>query len=195
MHPIDGCSFLGNGSSGVASRNRAFSIFINPAKIADLNQADIEIYYRNYFGLKDLNQISLANHFRIGNVPFGLGITRYGNKLYNETEIRAGSAIRLSNDIFFGISINAYHLKIENYGNAVSWGFDLAGIYKLTNFLSTGFVLSNLMRQAYSQSLLNLGEARCIPSLLPGFGSCICVAIDVTTWLARSTFDHRPSTM
>ena len=118
-----GCVFLANGSSGVASQNNTFSIFINPAKIAKLNNTNIEIYYRNYFGLKDLNQISLANHLRIGKVPIGFGITRYGNKVYSETEIRVGSAIELSNNINFGISINAYHLKIENYGNAVLLGF------------------------------------------------------------------------
>ena len=84
-HREQGCEYLSTGSGGIASRITSFAVFNNPAKLAILDNANINLFYRNYYGLKEINQISLTNHFRINSLPVGLGITTYGNKLYRET--------------------------------------------------------------------------------------------------------------
>jgi hypothetical protein len=139
-----GSAYIASGSSGIASQNDAFAVFNNPAKIGLSGNANINLFYRNYYGLKEINQISLANHFRFYNLPLGLGISTYGNKLYRETELRSGMAFELIQEIHMGVSFNLYHLDIKNYGSAMGWGFDLALVKDIRYDLTMAFVVSNL---------------------------------------------------
>ena len=139
-----GCESLSSGSGGTASLNSAFAVFNNPSKIGLNEKADINLFYKNYYGLGEINQISLANHFHIGTLPLGLGISTFGNKLYRETEIRAGAAIEIVRQVRLGITLNLYQLEIKNYGSAISWGFDLALMKHVSENISMAFVISNL---------------------------------------------------
>lgn len=143
-HRDQGCEYLSAGSSGIALRNTSFAVFNNPAKILLLENANINLFYRNYYGLKEINQISLANHFHLYSLPMGLGITTYGNKLYRETELRTAMAFKLIQQIQIGVSFNLYYLDIKNYGTAMSWGFDLALMKDISDYVSMAFVVSNL---------------------------------------------------
>jgi hypothetical protein len=139
-----GVVFVGAGSCGAASSNTDFAVFLNPAKIYYNSQPQINLFYRNFYGIKNLDQISLGSCFKLFKIPFGAGISRYGNKLYSETELRLGSACQLFDFITLGLSVNWYALEIKNYGGAQSWGFDLAGLYKINSRFAAGFVVSNL---------------------------------------------------
>jgi len=143
-HKDQGSGQTASGSCGVASRDDAFAVFINPAKIGLSGDAGINLFYCNYFGIKEINQISLANHFRVYNWPLGLGISAFGNKLYRETELRAGLALEVIKHIRLGVSLNLYHLAIESYGSAISWGFDLALMKKINDEITMAIVVSNL---------------------------------------------------
>lgn len=139
-----GCDYLGCGSSGIALGNASFAVFINPADIATSQKDNLSLFYRNFYGIKEINQISLANHFLLFKLPLGLGISAFGNKLYRETELRAAVAFKLINKIKMGVSLNLYHLNIKNYGTDLSWGFDIAFMKDITKNITTAFVVSNL---------------------------------------------------
>lgn len=147
-----GASFLANGSCGIAGQDLTCMVFNNPAKLAHYSEDGLELFYRNYFGLKDLNQISLAGRVKIADVPVGLGISRYGNKLYAETEMRIGSALKFGDNVKFGVTINHYHLQIQSYGSASAVGFDFAAIYEISNSLSSAFLISNLNEPTLGQA-------------------------------------------
>ena len=139
-----GSETVAAGSCGIALYNNAFAIFNNPAKIGLSGRPGMNLFYRNYYGLKDINQMSLASQFNIFNLPLGLGISTFGNKLYRETELRVGSSIEVIQQIRFGLSLNLYYLDIKNYGSAMCWGFDLAVMKQIGDEISVAFVVSNL---------------------------------------------------
>lgn len=143
-HKDQGSAYIAAGSCGIASYNNAFAIFNNPAKIGMSGNADINLFYRNFYGLKDINQISLASHFHIYKLPLGLGIGTFGNKLYRETELRMGVTFEIIQQIRMGVSLNVYHLAIENYGSSMCWGFDLAMMKNISEEIAMAFVVSNL---------------------------------------------------
>lgn len=162
-HKDQGSENIASGSSGIASYNDAFAVFNNSAKIGFSGNPAINLFYCNYYGLKDINQMSLASHFSIFNLPLGLGISTFGNKLYRETELRTGVNLELIEQIHFGVTLNLYHLDIKNYGSDMCWGFDLAAMKDISEEISMAFVVSNLNEP-------KIGSANeCIPTHF-GFG-------------------------
>ena len=143
-HKDQGSEYIACGSSGIALYNDAFAVFNNPAKIGLSGNAGINLFYINYYGLKEINQISLANQFRFYGLPLGMGISTFGNKLYRETELRTGVTFEVIQQIRLGVSLNLYHLDIENYGSSMCWGLDLALMKNISNELTMAFVVSNL---------------------------------------------------
>lgn len=139
-----GSIYIAGGSAGLASLQNDFAVFLNPAQIPYSNPAKVELFYKKFFGLEDLNLIALNSTFRLANVPVGLGVSRYGNKLYNETEIRVGSSYQIMDSLSFGVTVNGYMLSIARFGNAAAVGFDLAGYYRINSSLSTAFNIGNL---------------------------------------------------
>ncbi|MEJ2054251.1 MAG: hypothetical protein P8X42_10055 [Calditrichaceae bacterium] len=139
-----GCENISCGSAGIASNITSFAVFINPAKIGLNPNADINLFYRNFYGLKEINQISLAGHFRLFRLPAGFGISTFGNQLYRETEIRTAIGVELIQQIRMGISLNLYYLDIRNYGSTMTFGFDFAFMKHINDVVSAAFVVSNL---------------------------------------------------
>lgn len=139
-----GTSYIGSGQSGVASTNGDFGIFINPAKLAGNSSTQIGLFYRNFYQISGLDQISLYANGRPLDIPLSLGVTRFGNNLYAETEIRLGSAYNFEDILILGISFNLYSLHIKNYGDALTFGFDFSGIYRINEIIRAAFVVSNI---------------------------------------------------
>lgn len=137
-----GTSTIALSLSGLASTQLSFAIFNNPALINSSYSS--EIFYRNYYGIKGFDLASLAVSGSLFSIPASIGITRYGNKLFAESEIAAGVSYALHKDIYVGASVNYYFLDIKNYGIASTLGFSFSVLYKLTEYLRIGGVLSNL---------------------------------------------------
>lgn len=139
-----GSTYLAGGGCGVASLDNQFLVFINPAKAALGNNAGIDLFYRNFYGIKELNQMSLAATFKLFKIPLAFGINRYGNTLYAENEIQLASAYRFFGDFALGAGISWYMLSVKNYGNAATLGINLSGLYQLNESIRIGFLASNI---------------------------------------------------
>ncbi len=139
-----GTTFIASGYSGIASDNAAFALFINPAKLALIPSPGIDLFYRNFYQLADLSQITFSSVIPVWGAPLGFGISRFGNKLYAETDLRVAAAWRIWQPFILAASANIYHLQIKRYGSAVSFGFCLAFNYKVNADFSTAFLISNL---------------------------------------------------
>lgn len=137
-----GASNIGLSMSGIASQSPDFAVFINPSQIN--GKPAVDLFYRNYFGLKELNQIAINTEFSLFNQPIGFGITRYGNKLYSETEFTFGSSYLLDNSIILGFSVSGYNLEIQSYGSALSFGFNFSILYILNDQLRIAGAISNI---------------------------------------------------
>jgi len=139
-----GIVFIASGYSGIASENPSFAVFINPAKLVFIPESRIEIFYRNFYQLADLNQISLSAVTRVRDVPLAFGFNRFGNKLYAENEIRLAGAWEIWEPFTIAVSGNLYQLHIERYGDAVTFGLTMSFLYRINSYFSTAFVITNL---------------------------------------------------
>lgn len=138
-----GVQFISNGSAGIADSSLAFALFNNPAQVARQDGLQINAFMRNFYQIKDLNQINFHTGFRIGKIAFAAGVQRYGNNLYSETEIRIGASYILFKALAVGFSLNYYALHIKRYFDAGSLGMDLGVQYSINRQFSLGCLLSN----------------------------------------------------
>jgi hypothetical protein len=137
-----GASNIGLSLSGLASRYPDFSVFTNPSLIS--GEALVDLFYRNLYGIKELNQISINSEFSISNQPLGIGIMRYGNSIYSETKLALGTSYAIDPTFSLGISIKGYFLQIKNYGDAFSLGFSFSVFYKINDQLQIAAVINDL---------------------------------------------------
>ena len=96
-------------NSDVALANDVFSLFSNPAGLAQLNWREVGVYYSPApFGLTELSNGYVAYHepFNFGSLAVG-GMT-YGFELYRESKVLLGYSYNYDNIFFTGVTIN-YH--------------------------------------------------------------------------------------
>ena len=139
-----GVVYIAGGYSGIASTDAAFAVFVNPAKLVFIPESRVGIFYRNFYQLADLNQITLSAATRLWEMPFAFGINRFGNHLYAESELRLAAAYKIWPSLTVGGALHFYHLRIERYGSAASWGFLLSFLYHISPQLSAAFLAANL---------------------------------------------------
>ena len=139
-----GASFLAQGSAGRAQADAPFILFLNPAGLHSAKTTQLNLYYRNFYGIRELNQASLEAKMQIGTIPLAAGISRYGNPLYAESELRIGSAIKIIDDLWAGLSLNGYFVSLKNYGNSQTFGISAGLFYTVFTNLDMSFTVENL---------------------------------------------------
>ncbi|RLD11045.1 hypothetical protein DRI50_10410 [candidate division KSB1 bacterium] len=147
-----GTAYLAAGSAGRAGTNRAFTVFLNPAKLVWNTDTGVRLFYKNYYGIENLNQMSLEARFPVWGQPFAIGINRYGISSYIESELRAGSAFRLFDALDLGFSANMYGVFLKNYGHSYAFGFTLAAVYKIFEHTQAAFTVENLNEPELGQA-------------------------------------------
>ena len=124
-----------------------FSLFNNPAGLAEINSNSIGIYYSpSPFGLKEL-----SNGFGVTSQPtsFGTlsgGFMIYGFELYKETKLTLGLGKKFANNFSFGISTTYKNISIKNYGAKGFIILNAGGIAELSRNINIGFSLENFTR-------------------------------------------------
>lgn len=132
-------------NSDVALSNDVFSLFNNPAGLAQFNWREVGIYYSPApFGLTELSNgfIAYNEPFDFGSLSIG-GMT-YGFDLYRESRVVLGYAYNYDNILFAGVTINYHTFSIQNYGSTGAFYVNLGGLVYILNELRWGFAVSNL---------------------------------------------------
>jgi hypothetical protein len=140
-------------NSDVALANDVFTLFGNPAGLAQLNWREVGIYYSPApFGLNELSNGYVAYHepFTFGSVAIG-GMT-YGFDLYRESKILLGYSYNYLNKLFLGLAVNYHTFSIKNYGNTGVFYFNAGGLAYLINDLRWGFLVTNLNRASVGET-------------------------------------------
>ncbi len=148
-----GATHLALSGAGRAQEAAPFSVFLNPAALPADKALQLNLYYRNFYGLKELNQLALEAQTRVHGLPVAVGISRYGNALYAESELRVGTAYELFNGLSAGLSVNGYFVSLSGYGNSAAAGLCAALRYRIISNLDMAFVINNLNEPV-------LGEAK-----------------------------------
>jgi len=136
--------------SGIAMSNDVYSIFNNPAGLAQINWREAGIYYSpSPFGLKELANASAAYLEPASFGAFSVGFITYGFELYRENKFALSFSKRFFERFFFGLTFQYQNLSIKNYGNSSAINLILGGLVYLENNLRLGFTATNLLRSTY----------------------------------------------
>jgi hypothetical protein len=134
-------------NSDIALANDVFSLFNNPAGLAQLNWREVGIYYSPApFGLIELSNgyVAYNEPFSFGSISIG-GMT-YGFDLYRESKIVLGYSYNYENILFAGLTFNYHSYSIQNYGSTGVIYINLGGLVYILDELRWGFVVNNLNR-------------------------------------------------
>lgn len=134
-------------NSDAALANDVFSLFSNPAGLAQLNWREVGIYYSPApFGLTELSNgyVAYNEPFNFGSISIG-GMT-YGFDLYRESKVVLGYACNYENILFAGATVNYHTYSIQNYGSTSAFYFNVGGLVYILDELRWGFVVNNLNR-------------------------------------------------
>lgn len=134
-------------NSDVALSNDVFTIFSNPAGLAQLNWREVGVYYSPApFGLSELANGYVAYHepFEFGSIAIG-GMT-YGFDLYRESKVLLSYSYNYDNIFFAGAVINYHSYSIKNYGNTGVFYLNLGGLVYILDKFRWGFFVNNINR-------------------------------------------------
>ncbi len=124
-----------------------FTLFNNPAGLAQLNWKEVGIYYSPApFGLTELanGYVAYQQPFSFGSI--GIGGMTYGYDLYRESKIILGYSYNYDNIFFVGAAANYHSYSIQNYGNTGVFYFNLGALVYILENLRWGFSTSNINR-------------------------------------------------
>jgi len=134
-------------NSDVALANDVFTIFTNPAGLAQMNWREVGVYYSPApFGLTELANGFVAYHepLRFGSLAIG-GMT-YGFDLYRESKVLLGYSYNYENIFFAGAVVNYHSYSIKNYGSTGTFYLNLGGLAYILNEFRWGFYVTNINR-------------------------------------------------
>ncbi len=137
--------------SDVADGNDVFSLFNNPAGIANIQNREIGLFYSPApFGVKELSNafVSFVEPTSIGS--FGAGFMIYGFELYKETRFAVGYSKKINNSFNIGITTVYKNISIKNYGNNGYLIINAGASLALTENANIGFTVENLTRTSLS---------------------------------------------
>lgn len=134
-------------NSDVALANDVFTLFNNPAGLAQLNWREVGVYYSPApFGLTELanGYVAYQQPFSFGSL--GIGGMTYGYDLYREAKIILGYSYNYENIFFLGAAANYHSYSIQNYGSTGVFYFNLGALVYILDNLRWGFSTSNVNR-------------------------------------------------
>lgn len=134
-------------NSDVALANDVFSLFSNPAGLAQLDWREVGIYYSPApFGLTELSNgyVAYNEPFDFGSIS--IGAMTYGFDLYRESKVVLGYSYNYENILFAGATVNYHTYSIQNYGSTSAFYFNLGGLVYILDELRWGFFVNNLNR-------------------------------------------------
>ena len=139
-------------NSDVALSNDVFSIFNNPAGLAQMNWREVGVYYSPApFGLSELANGFVAYHEPTSIGSFAIGGMSYGFDLYRESKFSLGYSYNYLNKFFAGITINYKTVSIQNYGNDGALFFNIGGLAYVSNAFRLGFSIQNINRASFGE--------------------------------------------
>ena len=132
------------GNAIVALNNTPFALIYNPANIQSATAFNVYTSYRNFYGLPGIYQADIIANTSMYGIGSAFALSKYGNELYSEMEIRVGGSYRFTENLTVGISLQGYFLSIKNYGDTKSWGLNIGLQYNFIEKLSIGAFITNI---------------------------------------------------
>jgi hypothetical protein len=142
--PESGAVSAGLGNATVGIPNSSTAIFDNPAALDTNDKYSVHFSGRNFFGFSNIYQFDLIINCQLLSIPFAFAINHFGTRHYQELIFATASSMQLGDHVYVGLGINVYFLSIQNYGTDNSYGIDLAMLYKISNQIFCGAMITNI---------------------------------------------------
>ncbi len=131
---------MGNASSTVSN---LWSPWHNPAGVSSLRQLSAAISYSTFQNIEGFNTAALAAVLPIKVGAFGLGISRFGDDLFNQQQVSIGYGNKFGiTDLGIRIAYHQYHF--EGFGNKGVPVISFGGITTITDQFLIGAFVENL---------------------------------------------------
>jgi hypothetical protein len=144
-HLARGSGSIAMGGAAIAVSGNPWAAFSNPAGLSTFDERILSIYYSPQpFGLKELahGSFSYTEPTAIG--TFAASGSRYGFELYREVDLQISYGNDISDLLSAGATVHYYHLSIERYGSAQTFGVDVGLLAQLTEQIRWGFSAFNI---------------------------------------------------
>jgi hypothetical protein len=162
MNP--GAKQIAMANSDVALSDDVFSLFNNPAGLAQLNWRELGLYYSPApFGFNELANGYIAYTEPLGFGSAGIGAMTYGFELYRESRLLLSFSTLYLNKFFGGVSFNYHIVSIKGYGSKSVFYLNAGCLGYLTDELRIGFSIQNINNASFTPGedqipiLLNTG--------------------------------------
>ena len=121
-----------------------FSVTNNIAGITDFKKVAVGAYVQNRFNLKALSTVTLQGVYPLVKAgAFGLELSRFGDKLYNEQQIGLGFAHQLGT-VSLGLKATVWQVHLEESGSKRTVAFSFGGQSEIIPNLLVGAHIFNL---------------------------------------------------
>lgn len=133
--------FSAPGSSAAQSASH-FELSQNPAGISgtDLTWSGFRL-----FGMSELESVGFSGSYVGKSANIAIELHRFGFDLYQENNVIVGSSIHIQSDTKLGLGIGYQQVGIKGYGSSGVEYINLGVIHRLSNKLSIGGAVRNLV--------------------------------------------------
>lgn len=127
----------------------SWTYFNNIGALDRLEESQISAGFDHRFGLQELSTADLALGWKNDFGTIGLGVSRFGGKLFNQQLIGLGFSNTLG-IVSLGAKIDWFQTQIEGFGSGSAMVFSLGGVAELGPDFFLGANFSNLNRAKLS---------------------------------------------
>lgn len=131
---------MGNATAAIADKQ---SIFNNPAGLGFLTDNFISTSYHNRYAIAGLSTFSLGGNYNTKFANIGLGVERFGDKLYHEEKLGLSLA-KSTNRVALGIKVSYLQAAVESFAVKQTVLTEFGVMAKLSSTLQLGFCGYNL---------------------------------------------------
>jgi len=139
---------MGYASATIAG---ACAVFNNVAGLVHSDQLCMSYSYDVRPGLIGANRMAAAVSARSKIAAFSVGVFRFGDEVYNETQVSICAANEIDNTAL-GAKINYTQYWAETFGTITAASLDFGGITKITSQLSIGAYITNLTQSKQKET-------------------------------------------
>lgn len=135
---------IGSGNRSLTLSSNSINIFNDPSSILNGKTFQLQAYSKTAFNFSELKFNHWSAHSNSGYWAWGIGGSKFGNKLYNESALSFVAGKRFFEKVNFGLNLTWYSLNITRYGSAQTPGLTISWHFPISEGWTWGTSLRNI---------------------------------------------------
>lgn len=122
---------VGLGNLKLSVKGDLIDVVNEPSSLIAFGSTGGEALWSKPFQISELRHIAFAGGMLYKRWGFGINVSSFGNKIYNESTFSLSAAGSFKQNLHLGISVHVYHLNINDYGNDQTVGLTASARYHI----------------------------------------------------------------